>query len=140
MQNLPADLHSSLPMYQGATRAQAFIKGITIGRRYFDVQAILGFRNLEETGISKHIQIAKRSGLIIENDGVLSITNNGLSTYYKNRVDELKRVAKRFSKERSRHRSAAIGFFAWVTTFLLIAFGETLYEMMIAGLHAILGF
>ena len=119
---------------------QAFIKGITIGRRYFDVQAILGFRNLEETGISKHIQIAKRSGLIIENDGVLSITNNGLSTYYKNRVDELKRVAKRFSKERSRHRSAAIGFFAWVTTFLLIAFGETLYEMMIAGLHAILGF
>ncbi|MFX1559143.1 MAG: cation diffusion facilitator family transporter [Promethearchaeota archaeon] len=119
---------------------QTFINGITIGHRYFDVQAVLGFGNLEEKGISKHIQIAKRSGLIDEDQGVLSITNNGLSLYYHNRVDELKRVAKRFSKERSRHRSAAIGIFAWVTTFLLIAFGETLYEFVMAGLHTLLGF
>jgi hypothetical protein len=119
---------------------QAFIKGITIGHRYFDVHAVLGFRNLEETGILKHIQIAKRSGLINENDGVLSITNNGLSLYYKNRVDELKKVSKRFSKERSRHSSAAIGIFTWITIFLLIAFGETLYEFIMGGLHALLGF
>jgi hypothetical protein len=119
---------------------QAFIRGITIGHRYFDVQAILGFRNLEEKGISKHVQIGRRSGLIVENEGTLSITNNGLSLYYQNRVDELKKVAKRFSKERSRHRSAAIGIFAWVTTFLLIAVGESLYEALMAGLHALLGF
>ncbi len=118
----------------------AFIKGITIGYRYFDVQAVLGFRNLEEKGILKHIQIAKRSGLIIEDNQVLTITNNGLAMYYKNRVDELKNVAKRFSKKRSRHRSAAIGIFAWITTFLLIAFGETLYQFLIGGLHALLGF
>ena len=119
---------------------QAFIKGITIGHRYFDVQAVLGFSNLEEKGISKHIQIAKRSGLITEDKGVLSITNNGLSLYYKNRVDELKRVANRFSKRRSRHRSAAIGITAWVTIFLLFAFGETLYQAVMAFLHAMLGF
>ncbi len=119
---------------------KAFIKGITIGHRYFDVHAVLGFGNLEEKGISKHIQIAKRSGLINSDDGVLSITNNGLSLYYKNRVDELKRVAKRFSKERSRHRSAAIGIFAWVTIFLIFLVGETLYEVVMAGLHALLGF
>ena len=118
----------------------AFIKGITIGYRYFDMQAVLGFRNLEEKGITKHIQIAKRSGLITEDNGILSITNNGLSMYYKNRVDELKRVAKRFSKKRSRHRSAAIGISAWITTFLLIAFGETLYQFVMGGLHALLGF
>jgi Co/Zn/Cd efflux system component len=119
---------------------QAFIKGITIGHRYFDVHAILGFKDLEKQGISKHVQIAKRSGLVVEEEGCLSITNNGLSLYYHNRVDELKKVAKRFSRVRSRHRSAAIGIFAWVTTFLLIAFGETLYEVVMAGLHALLGF
>jgi hypothetical protein len=119
---------------------QAFIKGITIGHRYFDMQAVLGFRNLEEKGIFKHILIAKRSGLIDENNGVLSITNNGLSLYYKNRVDELKRVANRFSKKRSRHSSATIGVSVWITIFLLIAFGETLYLAVIGGLHALLGF
>jgi Co/Zn/Cd efflux system component len=119
---------------------QAFINGITIGHKYFDVQAVLGFRNLEEKGISKHIQIAKRSGLIDENQDVLSITNNGLSLYYKNRVDELKKVAHRFSRRRSRFRHAAMGIYIWIAIFLFIAFGETLYEMLIASLHAILGF
>ncbi|TFG27787.1 hypothetical protein EU528_12225 [Candidatus Thorarchaeota archaeon] len=119
---------------------QAFIKGITIGYRYFEVQAVLGFRNLEEKGITKHIQIAKRSGLIHEDGEMLTITNNGLAMYYKNRVDELKKVAKRFSKKRSRHRSAAIGISAWVITFLLIAFGESIYQFVIGGLHALLGF
>jgi Co/Zn/Cd efflux system component len=119
---------------------KAFIKGITIGYRYFEVQAVLGFRNLEEKGIIKHIQIAKRSGLIHEEGEMLSITNNGLAMYYKNRVDELKRVAKRFSKKRSRHRSAAIGVSAWIITFLLIAFGETLYQFIMGGVHALLGF
>jgi hypothetical protein len=120
----------------------AFIKGITIGYRYFEVQAVLGFRNLEEKGIIKHIQIAKRSGLINEDKDskMLSITSNGLAMCYKNRVDELKRVAKRFSKKRSRHRSAAIGISAWITIFLLIAFGETLYQFLMGGLHALLGF
>lgn len=119
---------------------QVFIKGLTIGHRYFDVQAVLGFRNLEEKGISKHIQIAKRSGLINENNGVLSITNNGLSLYYKNRVDELKRVANRFSRQRSRFRSTAIGIFAWTFTFLIFLIGETLYQAVIGFLHALLGF
>ncbi|KXH76830.1 MAG: hypothetical protein AM326_06525 [Candidatus Thorarchaeota archaeon SMTZ-45] len=119
---------------------QAFIKGITIGYRYFDVQAVLGFRNLEKKGISKHVQIAKRSGLIDENQDVLSITNNGLSLYYKNRVDELKKVAHKFSRKRSRFRHAAMGIYIWITIFLLFAFGETLYEMLMGGLHALLGF
>jgi Co/Zn/Cd efflux system component len=119
---------------------KAFIKGIRIGHRYFDVHAILGFSNLEEKGVSKHVQIAKRSGLIKDDDGILSITNNGLSLYYKNRVDELKRVANRFSKRRSRFKNAATGIYIWITIFLLIGFGETLYEVVMGGLHALLGF
>jgi Co/Zn/Cd efflux system component len=119
---------------------KAFIKGIRIGHRYFDVHAILGFSNLEEKGVSKHVQIAKRSGLIKDDDSILSITNNGLSLYYKNRVDELKRVANRFSKRRSRFKNAATGIYIWITIFLLIGFGETLYEVVMGGLHALLGF
>ncbi len=118
----------------------AFIKGITIGFKYFDVHAVLGFKDLEEKGIAKHIQIAGRSGLIRRENDQLFITNNGLSLYYKNRVNELKRVADRFTKRRSRFRNAAIGIYIWITIFLLFAFGETLYEAVIGFLHALIGF
>ncbi len=117
----------------------AFIRGITIGYRYFDVHAVLGFSDLEEKGIRKHIQIAKRSGLITEKDGKLSITNNGLSMYYKNRVSELKNVSKRFSKKRSNRIRAAYIIFGWTTLILLLLFGESLYIASIAFLHALLG-
>ena len=117
----------------------AFIKGITIGYRYFDVHAVLGFSNLEEKGIRKHIQIAKRSGLITERNGLLSITNNGLSMYYKNRVKELKNVSRRFSKERSNRRRAAYIIFGWTTLILLLLFGESLYVAAIDFLHAVIG-
>lgn len=117
----------------------AFIRGITIGYRYFDVHAVLGFSNLEEKGIRKHIQIAKRSGLVTEKNGMLSITNNGLSMYYKNRVLELKNVSKRFSKKRSNHRRAACIIFGWTTLVLLLLFGESIYVAAMTLLHAILG-
>lgn len=116
-----------------------FIKGITIGYRYFDVHAVIGFSNLEEKGIRKHIQIAKRSGLIVDKDGMLSITNNGLSMYYKNRVMELKKVSRRFSKERSNRRRAAYIIFGWTTLVLLLLFGESIYVATMTLLHAILG-
>ncbi len=119
---------------------QAFIKGITIGHKYFDVHAVLGFRNLEEKGIAKHIQIARRSGLIRKENETLSITNNGLSMYYKNRVTELKKVAKHFSRRRSHFRSAAYSVFGWVIFILLIFYGETVYTALMSFLHALLGF
>ena len=117
----------------------AFVKGITIGYRYFDVHAVIGFSNLEEKGIRKHIQIAKRSGLIIEKNGMLSITNNGLSMYYKNRVTELKSVSRRFSKERSNRRRAVYITFGWITLILLLFFGESLYVAAMTFLHSLLG-
>jgi hypothetical protein len=118
---------------------EAFIQGITIGYRYFDVHAVLGFRNLEEKGIRKHIQIAKRSGLITERNELLSITNNGLSMYYKNRVYELKKVSKRFSKERSNLRRAAYIILGWTTLILLLFFGESLYIAAMNFLHVLIG-
>lgn len=117
----------------------AFIKGITIGYKYFDVHAVLGFSNLEEKGIRKHIQIAKRSGLILEKNGLLSITNNGLSMYYKNRVSELKHVSRHFSKERSNRRRAVYIILGWTTLILLLLFGESLYIGAMAFLHTLLG-
>ena len=118
---------------------EAFVQGISIGYRYFDVHAVLGFRNLEEKGVRKHIQIAKRSGLIREKNGMFSITNNGLSMYYKNRVQELKKVSRRFSKERSNLRRATYIILGWTTLILLLLFGESLYVAAMNFLHVLMG-
>jgi hypothetical protein len=117
----------------------AFTKGISIGYRYYDVHAIIGFRHWEDLGLTKHIQTAKRSGLIEESNGILSITTNGLSMYYKNRVKEMKHLSKRFTKERSKFRSAAYMVFGWTTFILLMLFGESLYLAFMTFLHALIG-
>ena len=117
----------------------AFVKGITIGYRYYDVHAVLGFKDLEERGLAKHIQIAKRSGLISGDKGVLSITNRGLSMYYKNRVQEMKRLSRNFSREISSLQNAAyflIGFTAFI---LFVMYGSSVYQAVFDFLRAILG-
>ncbi|MDF1538130.1 MAG: cation transporter [Candidatus Thorarchaeota archaeon] len=107
----------------------SFLRGVKIGLRYFDIHAIIGYGNLEEKGIAKHIQIARRSGLIKGNDDELMITNNGLRLYYNNRASELKKVAKRYSKMYSRSSKTAIGILSWIFFFALMAFGEMIYTI-----------
>ncbi len=118
---------------------EAFIEGITIGYRYYDVHAVLGFKDLEKNGISKHIQIAKRSGLIADNNGNLSITNNGLSMYYKNRVREVKTLSKRFSRELSPLKSGAYAIFGFAIFILFVLYGSSVYQAIFDILRAALG-
>lgn len=108
----------------------AFLHGVRLGVKYFDIHAIIGFSHLEERGISKHVQIAKRSGFIKGMTEELMITDRGLSLYYHNRASELKKVAKQFSKLHSRWHHTAAGIMVWIFVFLLIGFGEMFYIMM----------
>jgi Co/Zn/Cd efflux system component len=117
---------------------ERFMHGVSIGFRYFDVHAIIGFRDLESKGIWKHLQIAKRSGLIAEKDGLISITTNGLILYYKNRAEELTKVSKHFSKTTSKWAASAYAVFGWTAFILLMLFGQSAYEWLIAVLHALL--
>ncbi len=108
----------------------SFLRGVKIGHRYYDIHAIIGFGNLEEKGISKHIQIAKRSGLIKGDNEQLMITINGLRLYYNNRSNELKKVARRFSRRYASWSKAIIGVVGWIFFFCLFAFGETFYLLI----------
>ncbi len=117
---------------------ESFLQGVSIGFRYFDVHAIIGFKDLESKGIWKHLQIAKRSGLIVESNDIISITNNGLILYYKNRVDELKNVAKHFSKTHSKWVASVYAVFGWAAFILLMLFGQSAYEWLISALHSLL--
>jgi Co/Zn/Cd efflux system component len=117
----------------------AFVKGLTIGYRYYDVHAIIGFKDLEQKGLTKHIQTAKRSGLITEEAGTLSITNRGLSMYYKNRVQEMKRLSRNFSREISSVQSVAYFFIGFTAFILFVVYGSSVYQAVFDFLRAALG-
>ncbi|MGY5877245.1 MAG: cation transporter [Candidatus Thorarchaeota archaeon] len=117
---------------------EQFLQGVSLGFRYFDVHAIIGFNDLEAKGIWKHLQIATRSGIVEERGGVLSITDNGFIQYYKNRVNELKTVAKRFSKTRSKWAAIAYSILAWTAFILFVLYGESTYNWLIAAIHTVI--
>ncbi len=116
-----------------------FLKGVNLGYRYFDVHAVIGFKDLEKKGLSKHIQIAKRSGLVSQYEDVLTITNNGLILFYEQRVNEMRSVKRRFSKTRSRWLAAGYAIFGWTALLLLLFFGESIYLWLVSLLHALVG-
>jgi divalent metal cation (Fe/Co/Zn/Cd) transporter len=115
-----------------------FIKGVTIGFRYYDVHAIIGFAQLEEKGIWKHIQIAERSGLIKEKDKQLMITTNGLILYYRGRSAELRKVARKFSRSRSPLQAAGYALVGFAFLFILALYGESIYEGLMSFLRSLL--
>jgi Co/Zn/Cd efflux system component len=114
-----------------------FIKGVSIGYRYFSYHAIIGFARLEEEGIWKHIQTAKRSGLIREQGDQLMITTNGLILYYRGRAAELKKIARKFSRSRSPLQAAGYALVGFAFLFILVLYGESIYEWVIGLLHSI---
>jgi hypothetical protein len=115
-----------------------FLKGVSIGYRYFDVHAIIGFAQLEEKGIWKHIQNAKRSGLVREQGDQLMITTNGLILYYRGRAAELKKIARKFSRSRSPLQAAGYAVVGFAFLFILALYGESIYEWLMSFLHSIL--
>jgi hypothetical protein len=115
-----------------------FLKGVRIGYRYFDVHAIIGFAQLEDKGIWKHIQIAKRSGLVKDHGNQLMITTNGLILYYRGRAAELKKIARKFSRSRSPLQDAGNVVVGFAFFFILVLYGESIYEWLMGFLHSIL--
>jgi Co/Zn/Cd efflux system component len=116
-----------------------FLNGVTLGYRYYDVHAVIGFKDLEQKGISKHLQIAERSGLVTREEDRLSITNNGLILFYQQRVKEMNSVKRQFSKTRNRWISAGYAIFAWTAFILLVLYGESIYLWFVSLLHALVG-
>ncbi|MFX1486103.1 MAG: cation diffusion facilitator family transporter [Promethearchaeota archaeon] len=81
----------------------SFLQGSASACRYYDFHALFGHRELERRGIIKNLDQARRSGLVEETDGELTITDEGLARYYRARAREFTKVANEFSRSRLRH-------------------------------------
>lgn len=117
-----------------------FLRGVELGHRYYDVQAIFGFHNIKQRGIMKNIRQAERSGLIAEQDGLYSITNRGLAWYYRTRARDLAELARTFSDQRRElHMRWAIMISIFIVIFLLMFFAGPI-KQAIDNFVATLGF
>ena len=77
---------------------QKFLKGVTLGNRYFDFHATFGVHELQRQGITQHIRQAIRSHLITEDKNILHITDEGLARYYRAKASEYKSISKQFTR------------------------------------------
>lgn len=117
-----------------------FLRGVNIGHRYYDVQAVIGFHNLKQRGIMKNIRQAERSGLIADRDGCYSITNRGLAWYYRTRARDLAELARNFSgQRREMYMRRVIMLSIFIIIFLLMYFADPI-KQIIDDLVASLGF
>jgi len=117
-----------------------FLRGVNLGHRYYDVQAVIGFHNIKQRGIMKNIRQAERSGLIAERERRYSITNRGLAWYYRTRARDLAELARNFSDQRrERYMRWAIMISIFIFIFLLMYFADPI-KQIIDDLVASLGF
>ncbi|NHJ12206.1 MAG: hypothetical protein EAX95_00945 [Candidatus Thorarchaeota archaeon] len=108
-----------------------FLTGISVGHRYYDVQAIIGFHNIKQRGIMKNLRQAERSGLIAERDGRYSITNRGLAWYYRTRARDLADLARTFSGQRREYYMRwAIMISIFIIIFLLMCFADPIKQII----------
>jgi hypothetical protein len=119
---------------------RAFLRGVSIGHRYYDIHAVIGFHNIKQRGIMKNIRQAERSGLIAEREGLYSITNRGLAWYYRTRARDLAELARNFSGQRREYyMKRAIMVAIFIIIFLLMYFADPI-KQIIDDLVASLGF
>ncbi|TFF91564.1 hypothetical protein EU545_03640 [Candidatus Thorarchaeota archaeon] len=116
---------------------QDFLRGVEIGHRYFDIHAIIGFKELTGESIEKHILTARKSGLVKSDNSLLQITNSGFRVYYKNRADELQTVSRRFSRSYSQVTGFLWAWFGLSVTILIIFYGPMFYEWIVSWLPEI---
>jgi Co/Zn/Cd efflux system component len=114
-----------------------FLRGVEIGHRYFDIHAIIGFKDLTGESIEKHFLTARKSRLVNSDKGILQITNRGLRLYYKNRAKELQTVSQRFSRSYSQTTGFFWAWFALGVTVLIILYGPMVYEWIVSWLPEI---
>ena len=117
-----------------------FFRGVGVGHRYFDFQAVIGYHDIEQRGIMKNVRQAERSGLIAEREGRYSITNRGLAWYYRTRARDLTELARDFSAhQRERYVRAAIMISIFIIIFLLMYFADPI-KVIVDDLVASFGF
>jgi hypothetical protein len=117
-----------------------FLRGVSVGHQYYDVQAVIGFHNIKQRGIMKNIRQAERSGLIAEREGRYSITNRGLAWYYRTRARDLAELARTFSGQRREYYMRwAIMISIFIVIFFLMYFADPI-KQIIDELVASLGF
>jgi len=114
-----------------------FLRGVEIGHRYFDMHAIIGFRDLTGESIEKHILTARKSGLVNSSNDIVHITNHGLRLYYRNRAEELQTVSRRFSSSYSQTTGFFWAWFALSATVLIILYGPMVYQWIVSWLPEI---
>jgi hypothetical protein len=107
----------------------AFLRGVSIGYRYFDIHAIFGFHKIQNQGIIKNIRLAEKRGLLQRNVKELSITNLGLAAYYKHRARELKQIADEFSGRRI-HGGMVTFIIVFIVFFLLIFYAQEIDQFI----------
>jgi Co/Zn/Cd efflux system component len=106
-----------------------FLRGVSLGHRYYDAQAVIGFHNIKQRGIIRNIRQAERSGLIAEREGRYSITNRGLAWYYRTRARDLAELARNFSAlRREQYMRWAIMISIFMVIFLLMYFAEPIKQ------------
>ncbi|MFX1263929.1 MAG: cation diffusion facilitator family transporter [Promethearchaeota archaeon] len=117
-----------------------FLRGVNVGHRYFDFQAVIGFHDIEQRGIMKNVRQAERSGLIAEREGRYSITNRGLAWFYRTRARDLAELARDFSAhQRERYVRAAIMISIFIVIFLLMYYADPI-KQIVDDIVASLGF
>ena len=107
----------------------AFLKGVNIGFRYFDYHAIFGFHKIQNEGIIKNIRLAEKSGLIQRSMKEISITNLGLSAYYKHRAKELNEIASEFAGRRV-HRGTLNFIIIFIIFFILMYYANEIDQFI----------
>jgi Co/Zn/Cd efflux system component len=107
----------------------AFLRGVSIGFRYFYIHAIFGFHKLQDQGIIKNIRLAEKRGLVQRSVKELSITNLGLAAYYKHRAKELQQIADEFSGSRI-NRGSVTFVIIFIVFFLLIFYAQEIDQFI----------
>ncbi|MFW9934559.1 MAG: cation transporter [Candidatus Thorarchaeota archaeon] len=109
---------------------QKFLKGVALGSRYYDFHATFGVHELQNQGIARHIKQAIRSNLIIEEQNVLHITDEGLARYYRAKASEYKSISKQFTRTHHGIRIAIWLILIVAAIMLLLIFAPVINQLL----------
>jgi Co/Zn/Cd efflux system component len=103
-----------------------FLRGLARSYRYYNIYAVFGHHRLQQNGIYKHLDQARRSGLVDEQRRELVLTKEGLARYYYARAKEFRRTATEFAPRRLRR-------FLTHTIWIILAIVLLLFLLLNAG-------
>jgi hypothetical protein len=109
---------------------EKFLKGIALGNRYYDYHATFGVHELQRRGIARHVKQAIRSNLIIKDQNILHITDEGLARYYRAKANEYKSISKQFTGTHHGFRIAIWLILIIVAVTSLVTFAPVINQLL----------